>query len=269
MPASTPEARIVDALVGLGDWTVFTIRAIGGVIARQFHGRELLRVAAEVGAGSVGVIAITGAFIGMVLAVQMYHQLHPLGLDTALGAIIHMSVVRELGPVLAAVMLAGRVGTAMAAELGTMRVTDQVDALALLGVDPVRYLVAPRFLACVVMIPLLTTIANVTGVIGSSVVCLAVFRIEEHHFWEHSANYVRLWDLFVGLGKSVAFGGVLSLICCHRGFHSRSGAQGVGRAATQGFVLSFVAILAIDFVLAMLSNVVGDLFWPRTGARML
>ena len=261
-------AGLSAAMVGLGDWTIFAARATSGVFSRNLKGRELLRSCVEVGAASVGVIVITGLFIGMVLAVQAYYQFHQIGLDTSLGAIIHMSVVRELGPVLAAVMLAGRVGTAMAAQLGTMRVTEQIDALACLGVDPVKYLVGPRFLACVLMIPLLTIVADVMGVAGSSLICVKVYGIDEFHYWRHTSNFVRLWDLFVGLGKAVVFGGVLGLICCHRGFHSRAGAEGVGRAATEGFVLSFVAILVIDFVLAMFTNAISDLFWPATGVRM-
>jgi phospholipid/cholesterol/gamma-HCH transport system permease protein len=257
-----------ESFVGLGDWSLFAGRAVSGVASRHLKGREVLRVCVEVGVQSVGVIAITGTFIGMVLAVQAYSQFHLMGLDTSLGAVIHMSVVRELGPVLAAVMLAGRVGTAMAAQLGTMRVTEQIDALACLGVDPVKYLVGPRFLACVLMTPLLTVLANGMGVVGSTVICVHVFHIDSFHYWEHTTRFVRLYDLFVGLGKSVVFGGVLSLICCHRGFHSRAGAQGVGRAATEGFVLSFVAILVIDFVLAMLANGVSDLIWPVGGSRV-
>jgi phospholipid/cholesterol/gamma-HCH transport system permease protein len=268
-PASRPSALAVGlgtAFVGLGDWTLFALRATSGVFSRHLKGAELLRVCVEVGVASVGVIAITGLFIGMVLAVQAYSQFHTIGLDTSLGAVIHMSVVRELGPVLAAVMLAGRVGTAMAAHLGTMRVTEQIDALACLGVDPVKYLVAPRFLGCVLMITLLTVLADALGVVGSSLICLQVYDIDGYHYWRHTANFVRLWDLFIGLGKAVVFGGVLSLICCHRGFHSRAGAEGVGRAATEGFVLSFVAILVIDFVLAMFFNALADQLWPTSGA---
>ena len=106
------------------------------------------------------------------------------------------------------------------------------------------------------------------GVAGSSLICVKVYHIDEFHYWRHTSNFVRLWDLFVGLGKAVVFGGVLALICCHRGFHSRPGAEGVGRAATEGFVLSFVAILVIDFVLAMFTNALSDLIWPAGGARM-
>ena len=265
--ADRPSAWL-EAFVGLGDWTLFSYRAITGLFSRHLKLNELLRVCIDVGVSSVGVVVITGLFIGMVLAVQAYNQFHMIGLDTSIGAVIHMSIVRELGPVLAAIMLAGRVGTAMSAQLATMRVTEQIDALACLGVDPVKFLVGPRFLGCGLVIPLLTVIADTLGVLGSSMICLKVFHIDEFHYWRHTANYVKLWDLFIGLGKSVIFGGVLSLICCHRGFNSRAGAEGVGRAATEGFVLSFVAILVIDFVMAMLTNAVAAILWPGGGTRV-
>lgn len=267
-PPTRIGSAVGDVFDGLGDWALFGMRAVSGVFSRHLKGIELLRVCVEVGVSSVGVVAITGLFIGMVLAVQTYSQFHMIGLDTSLGAVIHMSVVRELGPVLAAVMLAGRVGTAMAAELGTMKVTEQIDALACLGVDPVKYLVGPRFLACVLMIPLLTVLADVMGVIGSSLICLKVFHIDDYHYWRHTQNFVKSWDVLAGLVKAVMFGGVLSLICCHRGFHSRAGAEGVGRAATEGFVLSFVAILVIDFVLALFLNTLANLVFPSGGGHV-
>jgi phospholipid/cholesterol/gamma-HCH transport system permease protein len=256
-----------DLIVALGDWSAFAGRAVSGVLSRHLKARELLATCVDAGVGSVGVIAITGTFIGMVLAVQAYGQLHQIGMDTSLGAIIHVSVVRELGPVLTAVMLAGRVGSAMAAELGTMRVTEQIDALACLGVEPIRYLATPRFVAAVLMVPLLTVFANLMGLVGSSVICLNVYGIEPFHYWRHTQNFVSPWDVFVGLSKSVAFGGAAALIACHRGFHCRAGAEGVGRAATEAFVASFVAILALDFVLAMFFNGLTDLIWPPSGIK--
>jgi phospholipid/cholesterol/gamma-HCH transport system permease protein len=256
------------ALVGLGDWFLFSNRAIRGALARAFSVRELVRVCAEVGAGSLAVVSVTGMFIGMVLAVQAYSQFHNVGLETSMGAFIHMSVVRELGPVLAAVMLAGRVGSAMAAELATMRVTEQIDALASLGVDAVKYLVAPRFLACLFMIPMLTIFADITGLVGSTLICLHVFGIDAYHYWQHSRGFVGLWDVWVGVVKAFVFGGVLSLIACHRGFHSRPGAAGVGRAATEAFVISFVAIIIIDFVLALFFNTLYDVIFSSAPPKM-
>ena len=266
LPISGPLAT---AALGLGDWALFARRAVTGAIAKAYSARELLRVCAEVGAGSLPVVAVTGMFIGMVLAVQAYSQFHNVGLETSLGAFIHMSVVRELGPVLAAVMLAGRVGSAMAAELATMRVTEQIDALACLGVDPVKYLGSPRFLACLFMIPLLTVFADLTGLVGSTLICLHVFGIDSHHYWQHSRGFVGLWDVSVGLMKATIFGGVLSLIACHRGFNSKPGAAGVGRAATEAFVLSFVAIIVIDFFLAMYFNTLHDVLWADATPKVV
>lgn len=260
---------LADASVAFGDWGLFALRAVAGIVGRAFRAREFLRVAVEVGTNSVGVIAITGMFIGMVLAVQAYSQFHTIGMETSLGAVIHISVVRELGPVLAAVMLAGRVGSAMSAELATMRVTEQLDALACLGVDPVKYLAGPRVLACFLLLPLLTVLADVMGLFGSSLICLHVYNIDSHHYWRHTREFVKLWDVSVGLMKAFVFGGVLSLIACHRGFNSRAGAAGVGRAATEAFVIAFVAILVIDFLLAMLANTVYDLLWPPTAAKVI
>ena len=261
-------APLARTAVALGDWSLFAARAFSGIFRGQYRRRDLLHISIDVGVASVGVVAITGAFIGMVLAVQAYSQFHTIGLETSLGAIIHMSIIRELGPVLAAIMLSGRIGSAMAAELATMRVTEQLDALACLGVDPVKYLVAPRVIACVLLLPLLTVIADLTGLIGSSLICLHVYQIDAHNYWRHTREFVKVWDLFSGLGKSVIFGAVLSLIACHRGFNSRSGAEGVGRAATEAFVLSFTTILIIDFFLAMFANSLYTILWPAFNPKV-
>ena len=273
-PAELPappgfRALFGDWLAGIGDWAIFSLRAMFSVVTGEARGRELVRVCLQVGVGSIGVVIITGSFIGMVLAVQTYPTLSKLGFGSSSGALIHMSVVRELGPVLAAIMLAGRVGTAMAAQLGTMRVTEQIDALACLGVDPVRYLVGPRFLACVLMMPLLTVLADLMGIVGSSLICLQMYGAEPTHYWEKSMGFVKRFDLFVGLAKSVVFGAVLSLVCCHRGFHSRAGAVGVGRAATEGFVLSFVAIMVLDFLMAVFANTIHTLVWPNGAGKLV
>jgi phospholipid/cholesterol/gamma-HCH transport system permease protein len=272
-PAAVPPTSLFsligDTFVALGDASFFGLRALRGVLARHFPSAELFRICVEIGVGSLTVVGITGTFIGMVLAVQAYGQFHQIGLDTSLGAIIHMSGVRELGPVLTAVMLAGRVGSAMAAQLGTMKVTEQIDALACLGVDPVRFLVAPRFLASILMIPLLTVFADLMGLFGSTVICLKVYRIDTYHYWRHTAEFVSMWDVIIGLLKSVVFGGIVAIISCYRGFRARAGAEGVGRAATESFVYSFVAILAIDFVLGLFANGLHELIWPGMGGRAI
>src|SRR5262249_17936302 len=157
--------------------------------------------------------------------------------------------IRELGPALAATMLAGRVGSAMAAELATMRITEQIDAMASLGVNPVHYLVVPRFLACVLLIPLLTILANFMGAMSAALPCTRLSHVDAHFYWTHAQALVGLWDVTVGLVKPMCFGAAIALICCYRGFTSGPGAEGVGRAATEGFVASFIAIFALDFFL--------------------
>lgn len=254
----SPGFFLTNAIVALGDWAAFAIRTFQWTIRRRPGPGTFVPVCYAIGVRSVMVVALTGGFIGMVLAVQAYNAHRPLGLQTWMGSFVNTAVVRELGPVLAATMLAGRVGSAMAAELGTMRVTEQIDALACLGVDPVHYLVVPRFLACVLLIPLLTIMADVMGMLGGAVICLGVYGIEPHHYWQHSKAFLGLWDIFTSLAKATVFGTFIALISCHRGFHSRPGSEGVGRAATEAFVLSFISILALDFFLALFLNTLHD-----------
>src|SRR5208282_4359698 len=212
------------------------------------------------GVRSVPVVAITGMFIGMVMAVQMYNQFNKMGMATRLGSMINITVVRELGPVLAATMLAGRIGSAMAAELATMRVTEQVDALSCLGAHPIHYLVVPRLLACGLLIPLLTIMADFMGIMGGAFVCTRLYGVESHFYWQHSEDYVSMWDVGMGLVKAFFFGCSIALISCHRGLNSQPGAEGVGRAATEAFVASFVVILILDFFLAILLLALYDRF---------
>src|SRR5438105_11451303 len=248
---ATPGLVLYKAIVALGDWASFSVRAIGWALRRRPGPGTFVPICYAIGVRSVLVVALTGTFIGMVLAVQAYGAYRPMGLQTWMGSFINNSVVKELGPVLAATMLAGRVGSAMAAELGTMRVTEQIAALACLGVDPVHYLVVPRFLACVLLIPLLTVIANVAGMIGAAVICLSVYRIDPFFYWKHGTDMIDIWDIVLNLIKPIIFGGYIALISCHRGFTCKGGSEGVGRAATQAFVWSFVGILAIDFFLGL------------------
>ena len=254
---------VSNVLAAVGGWVIFTALACQGTLLGRRARGELVPVFNKVGTASVGVIMLTGLFIGMVLAVQVYGQFASMGLATWVGAVTNYSVLRELGPVLAATMLAGRVGSAMAAELGTMRVTEQIDALSCLGVNPVHYLVAPRLLACVLLIPLLTIIADMLGMLGSALVCLGLYGLEPYHYWERTRQIVGMWDMMLGLLKSVAFGAAIALISCHRGFNCRAGAEGVGRAATEAFVLAFVAVLVLDFALGLLLNKFAATVWPN------
>lgn len=244
-------ARAVRALVFMGDFAIFSGQTVRWSFLRRPAPRTFLQSCYLVGVRSVPVVAITGVFIGMVMAVHMYSQFQRMGLATRLGSMINITIVRELGPVLAATMLAGRVGSAMAAELATMRITEQVDALACLGAHPYHYLVVPRLLASVLLIPLLTVLADFMGIMGGALICTKVFGVEAHFYWSHTSAYVQPFDIAMGIIKAVFFGAAIALISCHRGLNSQPGAEGVGRAATEAFVASFIVILVIDFFLGL------------------
>jgi phospholipid/cholesterol/gamma-HCH transport system permease protein len=271
--AQNESARAITALgsaacafiEGLGDLAIFAGQTAAWMFRRRPSQGVLLTSLYHVGVRSVPVVAVTGLFIGMVLAVEIYRDFQSVGLATRIGAIINTSIVRELGPVLAATMIAGRVGSAMAAELGTMRITEQIDALRSLGVNAFHYLVVPRLLACVLLTPLLTVMADFMGIMGGGLICTSIYHVESHYYWSRAQEYVSFGDILNGLFKSLAFGGCIALISCHRGFNCRPGAEGVGRAATEAFVTSFIVILALDFFMAVFLNA----FFGATSGRSL
>ncbi len=247
----------------LGDLAMFAMSTMRWLFTRLPRRETLVPAFYQIGVLSLPVVALTGTFIGMVLAVQSYAQFRMMGLETRLGAVINMALVRELGPVLAATMLAGRVGSAMAAELGTMRVTEQIDALASMGTNPIQYLVVPRFLACLVLIPTLTIMADFMGVVGGAFYSITLLDVDYYHYWVNSKNFVGNFDLFIGVFKSLFFGAAIGLISCHRGFNCEPGAEGVGRAATRSFVFSFVTILLLDLFLGIALDTIDNLLWPQ------
>jgi len=251
----------------LGDFSLFALQTFGWMTRRRPAPGTLLPSFYLVGVRSVPVVAITGMFIGMVMAVQLYNQFHKIGLATHLGSMINITVVRELGPVLAATMLAGRVGSAMAAELATMRVTEQVDALSCLGAHPLHYLVVPRLLACALLIPLLTVVADFMGIMGGAFICTRLFGVEAHFYWAHTESYVTMWDVSMGVVKAFFFGIAIALISCHRGLNGQPGAEGVGQSATEAFVASFVVILILNFFLAIFLVTAYDRFILQGASR--
>jgi phospholipid/cholesterol/gamma-HCH transport system permease protein len=256
-------------ITSLGDLALFSWRTIVWMFTRLPRRETILPAFYQIGVLSLPVVALTGVFIGMVLAVQSYSQFRAMHMESRLGAVINMSLVRELGPVLAATMLAGRVGSAMAAELGTMRVTEQIDALTSMGANPIHYLVVPRFLGCLILIPMLTVMADFMGVVGGYFYSVIILGIDSHHYWDNSKKFVGNFDVFSGMAKSLAFGAAIALISCHRGFNSRPGAEGVGRAATTAFVYSFVVILILDLFLNIGINALYSTLWPEGGQQFL
>ena len=266
---------MLDAVQQLGKTTTEIVanfgrfsRFAGGTISWAFGGlsqwrnwRLILPQFWEVGTRSLPVVLLTGTFVGMVIAVQTYAHFFSAGLANQLGSIINLSVVRELGPVLAGALLAGRVGGSLTAELGTMRITEQIEALRSMGAEPLRVLAGPRFLACLLMIPFLTIYTDLMGVFGGYFICVDVYGVNAADYWRYSAQIVESWDIFVGLLKSFFFGGAIGLISCYKGFHCARGASGVARACTEGFVLNFIAILVLDLFLAILLGSIYESIW--------
>ena len=253
---------ILELVTGLGDVSIFALRMTRWMFTRLPRRRVLLPAMYQIGVQSLPVVAITGLFIGMVLAVQSYDSFRLMHMESRLGSVITVTLVKELGPVLAATMLAGRVGSSIAAELGTMRVTEQIDALRALGANPIQYLVVPRFLACFLLIPMLTALADIVGIFGGWLFSTQVLDINSFHYWYHARGYVTGYDVLSGLAKSVFFGAAIAIIACHRGFNCGAGAEGVGRAATESFVYSFIAILVLDFFLGVFIQQLYMLIWP-------
>ncbi|MCC7192981.1 MAG: ABC transporter permease [Phycisphaeraceae bacterium] len=245
--------QISEAVDGFGRFTLFSLNAFRWVFfgkAQWARPSLLFPQLYSIGTKSMAVVMMVGAFVGMVLAVEAYDQFAQLGMAERLGGMISISVVKQIGPVLAAVMLAGRIGGSVSAELGTMKVTEQLDALRAMGSDPVSYLVVPRVVACLLMIPALTIFSDLLGIYGGYFITVGGFGVNADKYWQYSAQYVTGYDVSIGLIKAVVFGLMIGLISCYKGFHCRSGAAGVGRAATDAFVTSFIAIIVANFFLA-------------------
>jgi phospholipid/cholesterol/gamma-HCH transport system permease protein len=255
-------AFVLRAVEGLGGITLFAWSMLTWLFTRRPRRDTLFANMYAIGVQSVPVVALIGTFTGMVLAVQSFTQFREFGLETQLGGVINKSMLRELGPVLAATMLAGRVGSAMAAELGTMRVTEQIDALSSMGANPIQYLVVPRFLSCILMIPSLTIMAVFMGVVGGAAYCINFLGIDYHHYRSNAQRFVENWDLFYGIVKSGFFGATIGVISCYRGFNCQPGAEGVGRAATTAFVYSFVVIIILDLLVSIVLDQIYLMFWP-------
>ena len=260
-------SAILHAVAGFGRFCYFFRDTLRGLahpkewLRRDRLGRQLF----EVGTLSIPVLAITGAFVGMTLAFEGYRQFQAIGQEGRLGGVINLSIVKQLGPVLAAVMLAGRVGCSLTAELGSMRVTEQLDAMRAMAADPIRVLVVPRFLACVLMIPILTVVSNSCGVIGGWLIVTKLYGADPVAYQRYSELFVYKIDIVAGLVKSLFFGAAIGLISCYKGFTCRPGAECVGAATTESFVTSFLAIILQGLVLAKVLNDIA--YWLLGGVN--
>ena len=208
--------------------------------------KATIEQAYKIGVASLPLVMLTSLFSGMVLALQSSYQLRLFSAEQFTSDLVALSVTRELAPVLTAMMVAGRVGASMAAELGTMRVTEQIDALRALATDPIRYLVVPRFLACISMLVLLTVYSDLIGILGGYIVGVFKLGISSYKYMNRTFDVLILKDIYTGLIKAFFFGVIISIVSCYYGFKARGGAEGVGQATTMAVVVSFISIIVFD-----------------------
>jgi phospholipid/cholesterol/gamma-HCH transport system permease protein len=232
-------------------WLMF-MHTVYWTFRRPMRFSSIFKQMEFIGVKSLGIVIVTGGFTGMVLALQTYYAFRTFSSEGLVGATVALSMTRELGPVLTSLMVTGRAGSAIAAELGTMRVTEQIDALTVMALDPVKYLVVPRVLAGLLMLPLLTIIADFMGIVGGYFVSIKLLGISEGNFINRMIKYVDLEDIYNGLAKAACFGIILALVSSYKGFYARGGAEGVGRATTEAVVISSITILIADYVLTSL-----------------
>jgi phospholipid/cholesterol/gamma-HCH transport system permease protein len=235
-----------------GSVAVFGAVGLSHLLRPPLYTRMFGRAFVEFGFFSLPVVALTAIFSGMVIALQSFTGFSRFNAESAVASIVVLSVVRELGPVLAGLMVAGRVGAAMAAELGTMRVTDQIDALSTLSTNPMKYLVAPRLLAGIVALPLLVLVADLLGVMGGFIIATIKLGLSANLYLSNTFDFVTTGDVVSGLAKAAVFGFLIALMGCYHGYNSRGGAEGVGSATTAAVVVASILILSSDYVLTEL-----------------
>jgi phospholipid/cholesterol/gamma-HCH transport system permease protein len=240
------------AILELQDYLRLLGRVASGLVTRPIYGRDIVEQLDAIGIGSLTVVFLTGTFTGMVLALQSGLTLDQFGARPVVGRLVSASMVKELGPVLTALMVTGRVGSGIAAELGSMMVTDQIAALRALGTDPIRKLVVPRVVAGTIMVPILTILADALGMLGGAIISKFQLRVAYSVYWNNVIQGLYAEDLWMGFIKPVVLGFALVSIGCHVGLRAKGGTQGVGRATTNAVVGASVAVLALDFFLTKL-----------------
>ena len=234
----------------LGRILILLFLTVRQLIFPPFEVRNMFKQMLEIGVRSLPVVVITAIFTGMVFALQTFTGFKRFGAEALVGTVVALSMTRELGPVLTALIVAGRAGAAMAAELGTMRVTEQIDALETLATNPVKYLIVPRFIAGLLMLPALSAVADIIGITGGYFVTVGLFKTSSIVYWKRTWDFLEMSDIYNGLIKSAFFGASIALISCYKGFYTRGGAEGVGKATTGAVVLSSMTILISDYFLS-------------------
>ncbi len=253
VPVLQPLGRaFLAGLETMGRLTLFTARAIYYAVQPPYYWRLLLRQMVEIGYYSLPVVGLTAIFTGMVLALQSYTGFTRFNAEAAIPNVVVLSMTRELGPVLAGLMVAGRIGAAIAAEIGTMRVTEQIDALTTLSTNPLKYLVAPRLLAGLLMLPLLVGVADLIGVFGGYIVSIYKLGFNPATYIKNTVDFVEPLDVISGLVKAAVYGFLVTLMGCYHGYHSKGGAQGVGAATTNAVVSASILILIFNYIITEL-----------------
>ena len=236
-------------LTTTGQLAAFAAESISHILRPPFYGRKIGQQMMDIGYYSLPVVGLTALFTGMVLALQSHSGFARFEAESAIPTVVVLSITRELGPVMAGLMVAGRVGAAIAAELGTMRVTEQIDALTTLSTNPHKYLIVPRLVAATLMLPLLVLLSDIIGVFGGFLVCVYRLHFNAGSYITQSWKYLEAADVASGLWKAAAFGFIIALMGCYNGFNSKGGAQGVGAAATNAVVAASILILVANYVL--------------------
>lgn len=250
MPFSA-EQTLQRVVLAVQEFILLSGRAIANVFRRPFYATDTLLQMDIIGVGSLPIVVLTGFFTGAVLALQMFATLVTFGASAQTGKLVSASLVRELGPVLTALMVAGRNASGIASELGSMTVTEQIDAMRALGTDPIKKLVTPRLIATVVVLPMLTLISDFTGVFGGFIISYFLIRLTPMQYWTSAYRDLKLYeDVAQGLIKPFSFAFVVALVGCYYGLSTRGGTQGVGRSTTQAMVTASVLIIAIDFLIS-------------------
>ena len=250
MPVLQPIGRtFLFFLAASGRLLIFSLTAAFSCFRTPLYPRLILRQMIEIGYYSLPVVGLTAIFTGMVLALQSYTGFARFSAESAIPQVVVVSITRELGPVLAGLMVAGRIGAAMAAEIGTMRVTEQLDALTTLATNPYKYLIAPRLIAGLTMLPILVLVADVIGVFGGYLVSVYKLGFNPSNYLSNTLDFMETVDVVSGLVKAAVFGFLITLMGCYHGFHSRGGAQGVGAATTNAVVSASILILSFNYLI--------------------
>ncbi len=239
----------ISFLESTGKLATFTASGLSHAVRPPFYPRIILRQMLDIGYYSLPVVGLTAVFAGMVLALQSYTGFSRFSAEGAIANVVVLSITRELGPVLAGLMVAGRIGASLAAEIGTMRVTEQIDALTTLSTNPMKYLVAPRIIAGITMFPFLVLVADIIGVFGGYMVAVYKLGFNPSNYIQNTWNFLTFEDVTSGLVKAAAFGFIVTLMGCYHGYNSRGGAEGVGTATTNAVVSACILILSFDYIL--------------------